>query len=349
MNERQICVVAELANGLIKANRDVILRLWLKSLEEESSLFREKELVLLSKEFEALIDDFIFYISKGDIKGYLKANALAAESIAYNDIPFSNFLEAFHLFEDSYMPLLFQQTDIETILCINSLDRLHHKTISIICEKYFEVKDNTINALANLIGLRDDETGDHIERTRIYSIMLAKEMGCSTEFINSIYKASLLHDVGKIGISDNILLKPGKLSSEEFHRMKEHTRIGAQTLEKVIGSQAIHIGYLPMAREIALYHHEKYDGTGYPQGLKHEEIPLAARIVAVVDAYDAIVSERPYKEALSHEEAVRRIKDDSGRHFDPLVVEAFLGVSEDFRKIHLKYDGIAESILKIVS
>jgi putative two-component system response regulator len=123
----------------------------------------------------------------------------------------------------------------------------------------------------------------------------------------------------------------------EFEKMKEHTLIGAQTIEKIIGTQTIYIGYLPMAREIALYHHEKYDGTGYPQGLKHEDIPLAARIVAVVDAYDAIVSERPYKEALSHEEAVRRITLDSGRHFDPKVVEAFLTVNEEFRKIKISY------------
>jgi HD-GYP domain-containing protein (c-di-GMP phosphodiesterase class II) len=334
MNGEQISVLTNMARGLFKNNKEFILEEWLRRVREENIASRGMEFAILCKGFNSLINDFIEHLSKGDVESYYKGNILIAQSVAYNDITFEKFITAFHLFEDSYMPLLIEQQKRELVQCINVLDRLHHNTIAIICERYFEVKDNTIISLAKLIELRDDETGGHIERTRDYSVLLARELGCSRNFIEELYKASLLHDIGKVGVKDSILLKKGKLTFEEFEEVKRHTTLGAQTIDKVIGTQEIYKGYLLMARDIALYHHEKYDGRGYPEGLKSEKIPFAARILCLADAYDAIVSERPYKTALPHEEAVRRIKQDSGTHFDPEIANAFIKINEEFRKIH---------------
>jgi len=153
------------------------------------------------------------------------------------------------------------------------------------------------------------------------------------EFIEDLLLAGPLHDIGKVGIPDAVLLKPGPLSDDEWRIMKNHVRIGAQILDRAIERYGLKDRYLIMAKNICAYHHERYDGSGYLEGLKGEEIPLEARIFALADAYDAIRSKRPYKGPLSHEEAVRRIKEAAGRHFDPQVVEAFLRCEEEFRRI----------------
>jgi len=141
----------------------------------------------------------------------------------------------------------------------------------------------------------------------INAILLSKELNLDFDFIKNMGKASLLHDVGKIAIRDNILLKPGKLNNYEFEEMKKHTIIGAKAISKVISSNDLSHEYLYMAVDISLCHHEKYDGSGYPNGFKGTQIPLPARISAIADAYDVITSKRPYKQPFSHEEAVRRI------------------------------------------
>lgn len=333
MNKKQIDILIKAAKVLFASNRDIILAEWLKLVKEEQITDKEAELRLLCKGFEIIVDDFIRYLSEGDIESYYLGNALVAQSVAYNDISFEKLINAFHLFEDSYMPLLLERPKRELVEYITTLDKLHHNTIAIVCEKYFEIKDNTIISLARLIELRDSHTGGHIERTRQYAILLAKELGCSKDFLDELYKSSLLHDIGKVGVKDSILLKAGKLTSEEFEEVKKHSLIGAQTIEKIMGEKSINKGYLLMARDVALYHHEKYDGSGYPEGLRGKHIPVGARILALADAYDAIVSERPYKAALPHEEAVKRIMQDSGTHFDPEIVEAFLRISEEFRKV----------------
>lgn len=334
MNKEQIDILIKTAKLLFASNREIILAEWLKLVKEEQITEKETEFWILYKGFEAIVDDFIKYLSEGDIDSYYLGNALVAQSVAYNDISFQKLVNAFHLFEDSYMPLLLEQPKSELIGYLTTLDKLHHNTIAIVCEKYFEIKDNTIISLAKLIELRDSNTGGHIERTREYAMLLSKELGCSKDFIDELYKSSLLHDIGKIGVKDSILLKAGKLTSEEFEEVKKHSLIGAQTIEKIMGEKSINKGYLLMARDVALYHHEKYDGSGYPEGLRAQHIPIGARILALADAYDAIVSERPYKVSLPHEEAVKRIKQDSGTHFDPEIVEAFLRISEEFRKVH---------------
>jgi HD-GYP domain-containing protein (c-di-GMP phosphodiesterase class II) len=344
MREQQAATIIEAATGLFKDNREYILSKWLNLINKEGVVDKGWELGLLTKGFEDLVDNFINHLSIGDIDSYYRGSALIAQSIAYNDISFHKFINAFHLFEDSYLPLIMELPKDKLVKYINSLDSLHHNTISIICEKYFEVKDNTIISLAKLIELRDSETGGHIERTRDYAVLLAKEMGYSRDFIDELYKSCLLHDIGKIGVKDSILLKCGKLTPEEFEEVKKHSIIGAQTIDKIINCKEIYKGYLLMAKDIAMYHHEKYDGSGYPEGLKFEQIPIAARILSLADAYDAIVSERPYKAALSHEEAVKRIKQDSGAHFDPEVVSAFLRISEEFRKIHYGEYGMCINI-----
>jgi putative two-component system response regulator len=178
----------------------------------------------------------------------------------------------------------------------------------------------TIHRLALAAEYRDDDTGQHVQRVSRNCGLLARALGWQEEQVELIRKASPLHDVGKIGIPDDILLKPGKLTPDEWNVMKSHTVIGAKILS---GSS---FPLLQMAEEIALTHHEKWDGSGYCPGLGGEDIPLAGRIVAVADVFDALTHERPYKKAWSVEDAVAEITSQRGRHFDPQVVDAFLSL-----------------------
>jgi putative two-component system response regulator len=203
----------------------------------------------------------------------------------------------------------------------------------------FESKDIVIFSMACLAEARDNDTGKHLDRIRFYSKILAtdlaKETGLpelTTAFIDNIYLTSPLHDIGKIGIPDFVLLKPGRLDNHEFEIMKKHTTIGYNTLITAIGKYP-NAEYLKMSAQIALSHHEKYNGTGYPDGLKGEEIPLCARIVALADVYDALVSKRVYKSAMPHETARSIIIEERGSHFDPIVVDAFLRCEKEFIKI----------------
>lgn len=186
----------------------------------------------------------------------------------------------------------------------------------------------TVFSLAKLSESRDTETGDHLERMRSYARELALDLseqgafgGAIDEtFVEGIYNSSPLHDIGKVGIPDCILLKPGKLTKEEFDIMKTHTLIGGDTL-RAADIEAGQGSFLAMGRDIAYYHHEKWDGSGYPFGLRAEEIAVSARIVALADVYDALASKRPYKEPMSHEETKSIILKGKGAHFDPQVVE----------------------------
>jgi len=181
-----------------------------------------------------------------------------------------------------------------------------------------EAQYEVLERLARAAEFRDDDTGQHTVRVGDLAHLLAVEMGLPCEQQSLIRRAAPLHDVGKIGISDLILLKPGKLTSEEFETMQTHARIGATILQN--GSSSL----MCMAETIALTHHERWNGGGYPCGLKGEEIPVEGRIVAVTDVFDALVNDRPYKKAWSVEDAVAEIQSQSGRHFDPSVVAAFL-------------------------
>lgn len=198
----------------------------------------------------------------------------------------------------------------------------------------------TILGLAKLAEYRDEGTGAHLERIREYAKIIAQALAekpeyanmITPEYIDDIYQSSILHDIGKVGIPDAVLLKPDKLTAEEFAIIKRHTLLGGDAI-KAIESQIEGISFLKMGKEIAYGHHEKWDGSGYPAGLKGENIPLAARIVALADVYDALTTERFYKRAYSHEKTRQIIIDLKSTHFDPQIVEIFLQLEEDFNRI----------------
>lgn len=195
---------------------------------------------------------------------------------------------------------------------------------------YNEIKDlslEIIYRLAKAAEYRDEHTGYHIQRISHYCVAIGSHIGLENEALNVLKYASPLHDIGKLGIPDQILLKPGVLTKEEWEIMKLHTIIGAQILS---GSK---IKYLKAAETIALYHHERWDGTGYPKGLKGEKIPLFARITAVADVFDALTTDRPYRKAFSIEEAFEIIKKERGTHFDPMIVETFFKIKEEILSI----------------
>jgi putative two-component system response regulator len=194
-----------------------------------------------------------------------------------------------------------------------------------------ETRDVAIFAMAQLADSRDPETGAHLERVRTYSRVLAQHLSgvdkfraeVNAEYIRLIYLTSPLHDIGKVGIPDFVLLKPGRLSDREFEIMKTHTTLGAKTLDSAL-RQFPGVKFLQMGRDIAASHHERFDGTGYPQGVRGDSIPLCARIVAVADVYDALTSKRVYKDAFAHDIARSIIVKEAGSHFDPDLVDAFV-------------------------
>jgi len=198
----------------------------------------------------------------------------------------------------------------------------------------------TIFALARLADSRDNETGKHLERVQMLCRLLAAEMSSWTkyadtitrDYVHNIFQASPLHDIGKVAIPDAILLKPGRLTAEEFAVMKTHTVRGAETLELVLAQHPAN-AFVRMGIEIARSHHEKWNGGGYPDGLTGCQIPHSARIMAVADCYDALRSQRRYKTAHSHEEICGFVTRESGNHFDPEVVRAFWAVEAAFRQI----------------
>ncbi len=203
-------------------------------------------------------------------------------------------------------------------------------------------RDVAVLALAKLAESRDPETGEHLERMREYSQILAEQLAregpyadqIDERFLEELHRSSPLHDIGKVGIPDEILLKPGPLTDDEFEVMKKHTLIGSDAL-KDAADQSDYGGFLRQAADIALHHHERFDGTGYPDGLLGREIPLAARIVALADAFDAITSDRVYKQDLAPRVARGLIEDERGKHFDPVIVDAFLGCYDEILQVHL--------------
>ena len=198
----------------------------------------------------------------------------------------------------------------------------------------------TIFALAKLAEARDDDTGQHIERVQTFCKVLAEQMRemrlhvatLTSAFIDTLYQTASLHDIGKVGTPDAILLKPGKLTPAEFGEMKKHCALGANTLATVLKRHPDN-QFLRTGVDVARSHHEKWDGGGYPDGLKGTAIPLAARIVALADFYDALTSNRCYRPAFSHEDTCRMIQEGSGTHFDPDVAAAFSSLEGQFRRI----------------
>jgi putative two-component system response regulator len=207
------------------------------------------------------------------------------------------------------------------------------------------VQDVTILALASLAETRDSDTGNHIRRTQHYVKALAEHLQkkskfagiISDSFIRVIFKSAPLHDIGKVGIPDRILLKPGKLDPAEFEIMKTHTLLGRDAIEQAEKELGIQADFLSMAKEIALSHQEKWDGSGYPEGLAGTAIPLSARMMALADVFDALISRRVYKEPMPIDKAIEIIELGKGAHFDPDLVEAFLEIQDQFLEIATRY------------
>ena len=218
------------------------------------------------------------------------------------------------------------------------------KDLRIAYNKLSDREEITMNMLARVTDLRDHDTGNHILRTTKFSRLLAEEIldNPSPDYqltklqVEDIVTSVKLHDIGKIAIPDKILLKPAALTPEEFDIIKTHTTHGAKLLDEFI-DQLGGDSFLNTARDIALCHHEKWNGAGYPNGLKDKAIPLSARIAALSDVYDALTSTRPYKKSFSHEQASEMIKKDSGTHFDPHIVAAFLKHQKEFESISLTH------------
>ena len=202
-------------------------------------------------------------------------------------------------------------------------------------------QDVTIMAMASLAETRDSDTGNHIRRTQNYVKLLAKKLQNHPRFshfltednIELLYKSAPLHDIGKVGIPDRILLKPGRFTPEEFEIMKTHTTLGRHAIEESEKLLDEPSSFLRLAREITYYHQEKWDCSGYPEGIGGDEIPISARLMAIADVYDALICRRVYKSPMPHEKAVEIIKEGWGIHFDPDVVDAFLEIADEFRAV----------------
>ncbi|CAI8718889.1 MULTISPECIES: two-component system response regulator [unclassified Pseudomonas] len=207
------------------------------------------------------------------------------------------------------------------------------------------IQDVAIQAMASLAETRDNETGNHIRRTQHYVKVLAEHLQDHPRFrhflsvatIELLFKSAPLHDIGKVGIPDHILLKPGRFSAEEFEIMKSHTTLGRDAIQRAEDQLGIRAEFLSLAKEIAYSHQEKWDGSGYPQGLVADAIPISARLMAVADVYDALISRRVYKAGMPHEQAVEIITQGRGSHFDPDICDAFLACCEQFQEIAQRF------------
>jgi putative two-component system response regulator len=261
-----------------------------------------------------------------------KVKAFAAGCVDYVAKPFQ--VDEVQARVDVQMKLRRLQTELET----------HNRRLQDqVRDQVKEISESqmaTIFALAKLAEARDDDTGHHLERVQTWCKLLAVRCGeksphrvqADAAFVENIVQASPLHDIGKVGIRDAVLLKPGKLTPAEFEEMKTHATLGAHTLEAVQGNYPRN-AFIRMGIEIARWHHEKWNGTGYPDGLRGNAIPLSARIMAVADVYDALRSRRCYRPALSHEKAREIIFEGNGSHFDPDVIDVFRELDTTFQSL----------------
>ena len=283
------------------------------------------------KSEESLLDIPVIFISALDDTANI-VKALSCGGVDYITKPFQE-EEVFARME-THLKLRKVQKELEST-------NMHLEEL--VQEKIKEIADSqlaTLVALSKLAEFRDETTGHHLERTSEFCKMLAVHLSAKSpyihnitpDFIRNIYYSAPLHDIGKVGIPDNILLKQGKLLPEEFEVMKKHVLLGSLALQKVLDEYPRN-SFVNMGVQLTRYHHEKWNGKGYPDGLSGEAIPLPARIMALADVYDALRSRRPYKEGITHEESVRIIREDSGQSFDPVIVDAFLALADDFADV----------------
>ncbi len=208
------------------------------------------------------------------------------------------------------------------------------------------IQDVTIFALASLAETRDADTGQHIRRTQFYVKALAEQLQAHPRFaaaltpetVELLFKSAPLHDIGKVGIPDRILLKPGRLEPEEMAIMKTHTTLGWEALDHAEKTLGTDVAFLRLAKEIALSHHEQWDGQGYPEGLRGDAIPVSARLMAVADVYDALISNRVYKKGMPPAQAAKIVREGRGSHFDPDVVDAFIALQDQFEAIAQRFN-----------
>jgi len=286
----------------------------------------------------------IFLTAKNDIDSELKGLSLGA--VDYIMKPFSvprllKRIEMHMLVELQRRELLAQRQQL--IEFSNNLQELVEEKTKAVSELQCAI----LKTMAELVDGRDDITGGHIERTTRYLDILLEAMAQRDLYAEKIaswnnklmLQSAQLYDVGKIGVKDCILKKPARLTPEEFEEIKRHTVFGGTVIEK-IKSSTKEQAFLEHAKVFAISHHEKWDGSGYPMGLKGEEIPLEGRLMAIADVYDALVSDRPYKSAYSHEEAVKIIVDGRGTHFDPNLTDLFVKVSDKFREVLIKFNNM---------
>jgi len=272
----------------------------------------------------------IFLTGKNDDKSELEGLALGA--VDYITKPFSPPC----LLKRIEVHLLVETQKREIINYNNHLQEMVEKKTKAVVK----LQDAILKTMIELVERRDYETGGHIERTTRYlNILLSAmvERGLHKDKVSSwnldlILQSAQLHDVGKIAINDSILRKPGSLTPEEFEEIKTHTIVGEEIIEKIKKNSAEQ-AFLEHAGIFAATHHEKWNGSGYPRGLKGEDIPLQGRLLAIADVYDALASDRPYKKAFPHEKIVSIISEGKGTHFDPDLVDLFIDVSDEFRKI----------------
>jgi len=228
---------------------------------------------------------------------------------------------------------------------LSDINQLLEQTVLRSTQELATIQHVTLAALTALAETRDNETGNHIQRTQHYVRALALQLQNHPRFasfltastIEMLFRSAPLHDIGKVGIPDRILLKPGRFEPEEMAIMKTHTTLGRDVIEQAERLIGAKVGFLTIAKEIAYSHQEKWDGSGYPAGLAGEAIPVSARLMALADVYDAIISRRVYKEGMSHASAVHIITQGRGQHFDPDIVDAFLAILDEFQDIAARY------------
>jgi len=289
-----------------------------------------------------------------NIKANKKTESIPIIFISAND-DISSKIKAFEEGGIDYITKPFQENEIlariSTHLKLKSMsDKIkiyNNQLEKLVQNKTKEIEElqyTVIHAFTKLAEYRDDDTGEHIERTRFFCKMISQKLmdlsiydEIDNEFINAIFQAAPLHDIGKVGIPDSILLKKGKLTNKEFDEIKKHSKIGASAL-KQINKEHPGNNFIKMGIELTQSHHEKWNGTGYPDGLSGEDIPLSARIMAIADVYDALTSERPYKKAFSHEKSFGIIKEGEGTQFDPKIVKVFMQIESEIKLVRINID-----------
>ena len=286
----------------------------------------------------------IFLTAKAQVEDETKGLALGAVDYITKPIspPILKERVKNHLILKAHQDMLKQQNEILE-------DKVIERT-----RQMEELQDVAMVAMGALAESRDPETGNHIRRTQHYVKLLAMQLKdhprfnafLTPEVITSLYKSAPLHDIGKVGVQDSILLKPGKLTDEEFEEMKKHTTYGRDAIVAAEKNMTVADNFLTFAKEIAYGHQEKWNGSGYPEGVSGDEIPISARLMAVADVYDALISRRVYKPPFPHEKAVDIIKEGRGSHFDPDMVDAFLEVADAFYEVAERFADTEEDLTK---